>query len=118
VTKRMLVAIFSSCSCTRQKVITFSNDATSPSGPGPPHYRGVTITLRHTTFGMISLEEWSARLRGLYLTTHNTHNMETCLPPIRFETTISASEQTQTHSLDRAATGIGFPTHTKSYNTI
>jgi hypothetical protein len=25
--------------------------ATSPSGPEPPHHRGFTITLRHTTLG-------------------------------------------------------------------
>jgi hypothetical protein len=31
--------------------IFFSNGATAPSGPGPPHYRGFTITLRHTTLG-------------------------------------------------------------------
>jgi hypothetical protein len=32
-------------------VISFSNDATALSGPGPPHYRSFTITLidtRHT----------------------------------------------------------------------
>jgi hypothetical protein len=26
----------------------FHNGATAVSGPGPPHYRGFTITLRHT----------------------------------------------------------------------
>jgi hypothetical protein len=25
--------------------------AAAPSGPGPPHYRGFTITLRHTALG-------------------------------------------------------------------
>jgi hypothetical protein len=29
--------------------IIFSCGTTAPSGPGPPHYRGFTITLRHTT---------------------------------------------------------------------
>jgi len=33
----------------------------SPSGPGPPHYRGFTITLGHTTLGGTPLDEWSAR---------------------------------------------------------
>ena len=28
---------------------------TAPSGPEPPHYRGFTITLRHTTFGRTPL---------------------------------------------------------------
>jgi hypothetical protein len=30
---------------------------TAPSGPGPPHYRGFTITLRHTTVGRTPLDE-------------------------------------------------------------
>jgi hypothetical protein len=41
-----------------------------------PHYRGFTITLRHTTPGRTPLEEWSARLRDLYR--HNTkHSQQT-----------------------------------------
>jgi hypothetical protein len=99
------------------KAYFFSRGATAPSGPGPSHYRGFAITLRHTIVGRIPLEEWSARRRGLYLTTHNTHNIQISMHPVRFETTISASEQPQTYSLDRAATGIGFPTHTKCYDT-
>ena len=31
--------------------------ATAPSGPGPPHSRGFTITLRHITFGRTPLDE-------------------------------------------------------------
>jgi hypothetical protein len=31
--------------------------ATAPSGPGLPHYRGFTITLRHTTLGRTPLDE-------------------------------------------------------------
>ena len=27
-----------------------------PRGPGPPHYRGFKITLRHTTLGITPLE--------------------------------------------------------------
>jgi hypothetical protein len=37
----------------------------APSGPAPPHYRGFTITLRHTTFGTIPLDEWSDRHRPI-----------------------------------------------------
>jgi hypothetical protein len=33
---------------------------------------GSSITLRHTTFGTNPPDEWSARRRDLYLTTHNT----------------------------------------------
>ena len=49
-----------------------------PSGPRPPHCRGFTITLRHTTVGRIPLDERSARRRNLYLTTHDTHNRHPC----------------------------------------
>jgi len=30
---------------------------TAPSGPGPPHYRGFTITFRHTTIGRTPLDK-------------------------------------------------------------
>ena len=33
------------------------NGATASSEPGPPYYRGFTITLRHTTFGRTPLDE-------------------------------------------------------------
>jgi hypothetical protein len=36
----------------------------------PSSCRGFTITLRHTTLGRTPLDEWSARCRDLYLTTH------------------------------------------------
>jgi len=62
---------------------------------------------RRNTVGRTPLEEWSARRRGLYLTTHNTHNRKTSLPPLAFKPTISACERPQTNVLDRAATGIG-----------
>jgi hypothetical protein len=85
----------------------FSHSATAPSGPGPPHYRGFTITLRHTTLGRTPLDEWSVCRRHFYLTTHNTHERQTSMPKVGFELTIPASERRQTHILDRAATGIG-----------
>jgi hypothetical protein len=62
---------------------------------------------RHTTVGRTPLEEWPARRRDLYLTTHNTHTRQTSMPPVGFETTILVSERPQTHALDRTATGIG-----------
>ena len=37
--------------------ITNFRDPTAPSGTGPPHYRGFTITLRHTTLGITPLDE-------------------------------------------------------------
>ena len=64
-------------------------------------------TQRRTTVGSTPLDEWSARRRDLHLTTHNTHNRQTPMPPVGFEPTISASERSQTYALDRAATGTG-----------
>jgi hypothetical protein len=61
------------------------------------------ITLRHTALDRTPLDEWSARSRDLYLTTHNTHKRQTSMPPAGFEPTIPASERLQTHVLDRAA---------------
>ena len=58
---------------------------------------------RHNTVGRTPLDEWPARRRDPYLTTHNIHNRQTSMPPVGFEPTISVG------ALDRAATGIGFP---------
>ena len=38
-------------------------------------------TQRRTTVGRTPLDEWSSRHRDLYLTTHNTHNRQTSMPP-------------------------------------
>ena len=38
-------------------------------------------TQRRTTVGRTPLDEWSARRRELYLTTRNTHNWQTSMPP-------------------------------------
>jgi len=59
-------------------------------------------TKRRTTVGRTPLDEWSARRRDLYLTTHKTD-----IPPVGFEPTISAGERLQTHDFDHAATGTG-----------
>ena len=64
-------------------------------------------TQLRTTVGRTPLDEWSARRRDLYLTTHNTHNRKTSMPPVGFEPTTSAGERLQTYALDRAATGTG-----------
>jgi hypothetical protein len=57
----------------------------SPSGPGPPHYRGFTITL-----GRSLLDEWSARHRDMYMTKRNTHNRQTPTSQAVFEPTAAA----------------------------
>ena len=64
-------------------------------------------THRRTTVGRTPLDEWSARRRDLYLTTINTHNRQTSMPPVGLEPTFSAYERPQTYPLDRAATGTG-----------
>jgi hypothetical protein len=53
------------------------HSATAPSGPGHPQCRGCTITIRHSTVGRNSLDEWTAWRRDLYLTTNNTYNRQT-----------------------------------------
>ena len=47
-------------------------------------------------------------------TTQNTHKRQTSMPPTGFEPAMPASKRPQTHTLDRAATGIG----TLTYNTM
>jgi hypothetical protein len=64
-----------------------------PSGPGPPHYQGFTMTPRHTTHGRTPLDEWSAWCRDFYLTTCNTHKRQTSTPPAGLESMIRASER-------------------------
>jgi len=81
-------------------------DASAPSRPAPSHFRRFNIILSHTTLGRNPLDRWSARRRDLYLTTHNTHNRQTSIPPAGFEPAIPASERPHTHALDRAATEI------------
>ena len=61
-------------------------------------------TLGHTKVGRNPLDERTARRRGLYLTTHNSHNRQNIHTPVGFEPTIPASERSQTHALDRAPT--------------
>jgi hypothetical protein len=49
-------------------------------GHGLP-LRGFETTLAgHTALGRTLLDEWSARRRDLYLTTHNTHKRQTSIP--------------------------------------
>ena len=59
---------------------------------------------RRTTIIRTPLHEWSARRRELYPT---THNRQTSMPSVGFETTISAGQRPETYALDRAATGTG-----------
>jgi len=47
-------------------------------------------TKRRITYGRTPLDEWSSRRRDLYLTTYNTHNRQTSMPPVGLEPTFSA----------------------------
>jgi len=69
----------------------FFHGATGPSRPGPPQFRGLTITLRHTTFGRTPLDAWWVLRRDLCLTTNNTHKWQPSIPRDKFEPAISAS---------------------------
>ena len=50
-------------------------------------------TQGRTTVGRTPPDELSARRRDLCLTTHNTQNRQTSMPPVGFEPTISAGER-------------------------
>jgi hypothetical protein len=56
------------------------NYATAPSGRGLPHYQGFTITLRNPHSVGVPLDEWSARLRDIVLTTNNTKKRPISMP--------------------------------------
>jgi len=93
-------------------VALFAFRTTAHSPPPPPQWartssftRFLDHTQRSTTVGRIPLDEWSARRRDLYLTTHKTYNKQTPMPTVGFESTVSAGERPQTYVLDRAAIG-------------
>ena len=69
---------------------------TIPTGPGPPHNRGISITLSHTTLGRTTLDEWSARRRDFYLATQISHNRHSCPPR---EDSIPQSQQASSRRL-------------------
>ena len=100
--------------CNEGIGVYFSPGATSPNGPGPPHNRGFTITLRPTTLCRTPLDVWSARP----LPDDTQHSRKTSMSPSEFEPTIPASEQPQTHALDRADTGIGCKWKCSSTNSL
>jgi hypothetical protein len=79
---------------------TFSHGATAPSGPGAAHYRGFTITLRHSKLSKTPLDESSALRRQ-----HTTFSQEPSMPPAEFEPAIAVVERPQTYALDCAAVG-------------
>jgi hypothetical protein len=58
----------------------FFHGSTAPSGPGPPQYRGFTITHSDTPHSLGLL--WTSDQPVTEtLTTHNTHTRQTSMPP-------------------------------------
>jgi hypothetical protein len=53
-------------------------------GLWPPRTTFRDHTQRRATVGRTPLDEWPARRRDLYLTTHNTHNRQTSMTPVGF----------------------------------
>jgi len=51
------------------------------AGHGPFIHEVSRSHTRHITVGRTPLDAWSVRRRDLYLTTHNTHNRQTSMPP-------------------------------------
>ena len=84
-------------------LLIFSHGTTAPCGPEPPHCRGFTITLRHTTLSRTALNEWSARRRDLYPSTYSSQETDFHAPG-----GISTHNPSRRAALDRAATGIGY----------
>ena len=78
------VALFpSSGRITRNPATSFDTSvgATAPQWATASSFtRFLDHTQRRTTIGRAPLDEWSARRRDLYLTTHNTHNRQTSMP--------------------------------------
>ena len=60
--------------------IIFFHGTIASSGVGSLHYRGYTITLRHTTLYRTTLDEGSSWRRDLYLKTHGTQRGQTSCP--------------------------------------
>ena len=81
----------------QKRGIFFPHGPTVHRGPGPPHYRGFTIALRHSTLGRTPLDGWSALYRPLPYNTQHWQETNPAFP---------AGQRPQTHALDRAATAI------------
>jgi hypothetical protein len=64
-------------------------------------------TQRYTTVGRTPLDEWVARRRDLYRTTHNTHNRQASMPPGGIRTHNISRRVAADLRLDRAAIGTG-----------
>ena len=77
-----------SCSDLHNYCFLFVFGSTAPPPPQWARTSSFARFLDHTqwrnTVGSTPLDEWSARRRDPYLTTHNTHNRETSMPAVGF----------------------------------
>jgi len=96
---RAINMILCTAYCRSERSLSFFMGRQPVMSPGPPRCWGFTIKLRRTRVCRSPLDEWSARRRELYLTTHNTHRRQASMPPAVLEPTIPASERPQTHAL-------------------
>ena len=66
---------------------------------GPPHYRGITTTIRHTNPGRTQPDGWSYRSKDPFMTTCNTQKREAAMFWEGFERAFPPRELSQTHAL-------------------
>jgi hypothetical protein len=85
---------------TQVKRNFFFHGSKAPSVPGSPHYRDFTIRLRNSTLGRTPLGEAETSTWQHSTLTRRRH----LCPRAGFGPAILASERSQTHALDRAAT--------------
>ena len=82
------------------RLFYFFHGTTALSGPGLLIIQAShSHSVRRTTLGRTSLDEWSDQCRDLYLTTHSTHKRQTSMPLAGFEPTIPANERPYTLTL-------------------
>ena len=97
---------FITCTLSALFALIFFHGSTAPSGPRPPHYRA---SISHSdTPHSVGLPWTCDRPLGDSSTQQPTtlFNIHSCLG--RDSNSPAQQERLQTHSLDRAATGIGF----------
>jgi hypothetical protein len=104
--RRKFALHVSACNSVITSIVFFLWHLDPTPGHGLPFWGFVITFIEHNTLGRGSLDEWSARHRNLYPTTHNTHKRQTSMPPAGFEPTVPTSEWSHTQALDCLATWI------------
>ena len=68
-----------------ERNMCFWRQAPPPGSRAPSFTWFLDHTQRRTTVGRTPLDKRTASRRDLYLTTHNTNNRQTSMPPVGFE---------------------------------